>query len=51
MQLYFQTQDENRTYFSNGVVKCSVKFDLRNNLKPVETLERLKQLQGFEAHS
>ena len=49
MQMYFQTQDENRTYFSNGVVKCSVKFDLRNNLKPVETLERLKQLQGFES--
>ena len=48
MKLYFQTQDENRTYFSNGVVKCSVKFDLTNRLNSVETLDTLKQLQGFE---
>ena len=50
MQLYFQTQDEKRTYYSNGTTHCSVKFDLTNNLKSVETLERLKTLQGFEEH-
>ena len=47
MQLFFQTQDTNKVYYGNDSVQCSVNLDLTNNLNAVESLDKLKSLNGF----